>query len=223
MDTPRRLAVWKPWGNGEAMKRNERRVPYSSAKALACAFSTFAVLALALTGCAPKANDAVVTGEDEAAAMQVDFTWSETGDCSMCHAKEQASFEDGSCAISRHKDVACSQCHADVAALSAAHEGATAEKAAKAVLKTTAVDVATCESCHSQDEVEVVTAGVTVLTDMNGTIVNPHALPESADHAEVSCVSCHQMHAAGSIEKKAQRACASCHHADVYECYTCHS
>ena len=62
-----------------------------------------------------------------------------------------------------------------------------------------------------------------VLTDMNGTIVNPHALPESADHAEVSCVSCHQMHAAGSIEKKAQRACASCHHADVYECYTCHS
>ena len=198
MDTPRRLAVWKPWGNGEAMKRNERRVPYSSAKALACAFSTFAV-------------------------VQVDFTWSETGDCSMCHAKEQASFEDGSCAISRHKDVACSQCHADVAALSAAHEGATAEKAAKAVLKTTAVDVATCESCHSQDEVEVVTAGVTVLTDMNGTIVNPHALPESADHAEVSCVSCHQMHAAGSIEKKAQRACASCHHADVYECYTCHS
>ena len=183
MDTPRRLAVWKPWGNGEAMKRNERRVPYSSAKALACAFSTFAVLALALTGCAPKANDAVVTGEDEAAAVQVDFTWSETGDCSMCHAKEQASFEDGSCAISRHKDVACSQCHADVAALSAAHEGATAEKAAKAVLKTTAVDVATCESCHSQDEVEVVTAGVTVLTDMNGTIVNPHALPESADHA----------------------------------------
>ena len=140
------------------MKRNERRVPYSSAKALACAFSTFAVLALALTGCAPKANDAVVTGEDEAAAVQVDFTWSETGDCSMCHAKEQASFEDGSCAISRHKDVACSQCHADVAALSAAHEGATAEKAAKAVLKTTAVDVATCESCHSQDEVEVVTA-----------------------------------------------------------------
>ena len=135
MDTPRRLAVWKPWGNGEAMKRNERRVPYSSAKALACAFSTFAVLALALTGCAPKANDAVVTGEDEAAAVQVDFTWSETGDCSMCHAKEQASFEDGSCAISRHKDVACSQCHADVAALSAAHEGATAEKAAKAVLK----------------------------------------------------------------------------------------
>ncbi|MFQ8867464.1 MULTISPECIES: hypothetical protein [Eggerthella] len=119
--------------------------------------------------------------------------------------------------------MACSQCHADVAALSAAHEGATAEKAAKAVLKTTTVDVATCESCHSQDEVEVVTAGVTVLTDMNGTIVNPHALPESADHAEVSCVSCHQMHAAGSIEKKAQRACASCHHADVYECYTCHS
>ena len=82
--------------------------------------STFAVLALALTGCAPKANDAVVTGEDEAAAVQVDFTWSETGDCSMCHAKEQASFEDGSCAISRHKDMACSQCHADVAALSAA-------------------------------------------------------------------------------------------------------
>lgn len=76
------------------------------------------------------------------------------------------------------------------------------KKAAKAVLKTTTVDVATCESCHSQDEVEAVTAGVTVLTDMNGTIVNPHALPESADHAEVSCVSCHQMHAAGPSRRR---------------------
>lgn len=207
------------------MNRNERKITCSPVRAVACAATMLAVLTLALAGCAPKTNDnAASVSDDGAAAVQVDFAWSETSDCSMCHTKEQSSFEDGACTASQHEAVACAACHTDASALASAHEGATAEKASKAVLKSTAVDAAVCESCHVSADVAAATADVTVLTDKNGTVVNPHALPESADHAEVTCTSCHQMHASGAaIEKKAQRACASCHHADVYECHTCHS
>lgn len=207
------------------MKNDERKAACSSMRAGAVAVLTLAALACGLAGCAPKANEGAASPkDDEAVAVQVDFSWSETSDCGMCHAKEQASFDDGTCAASQHEGTACAVCHADASTLASAHEGATAEKAAKAVLKSAAVDAATCESCHALDEVAAATAGVETLTDANGTVVNPHALPESADHAEVTCTSCHQTHVSGAtIEKKAQRACASCHHADVYECYTCHS
>lgn len=207
------------------MKREERGTAVSPMRVATFAVLALAMLALALAGCVPKANDGEAsTNDDEAAAVQVDFSWSETSDCGMCHAKEQSSFEDATCAASQHEGTACAVCHADASTLASAHEGATAEKAAKAVLKSTAVDAATCESCHALDEVAAATADVEVLTDTNGTVVNPHALPESADHAEVTCTSCHQTHVSGAtIEKKAQRVCASCHHADVYECYTCHS
>lgn len=209
------------------MKRDGQGTTCLPMRAGTFAVVAFAVLALALAlaGCAPKANDnAASPKDDEAAAVQVDFSWSETSDCSMCHEKEQSSFEDTTCAASQHAGTACITCHTDASALASAHEGATAEKASKAVLKSTTVDAATCESCHALDEVAAATANVEALTDANGTVVNPHALPESTDHAEVTCTSCHQMHVSGAtIEKKAQRVCASCHHADVYECYTCHN
>lgn len=207
------------------MKQNERGALLSPSRAVACAATMIVVVAFALAGCAPQTNEgASAAKDDDAVAVQVDFTWSETSDCGMCHAKEQASFEDDACAASQHATVACSECHVDAAALSAAHEGATAESASKAALITTVVEAATCESCHALVEVAAATADATVLTDENGTVVNPHALPESADHAEVTCTNCHTTHASSAtIEKKAQRACASCHHANVYECYTCHS
>lgn len=207
------------------MKQIERKALLSPTRAIACAAVAVVLAVFALAGCAPRANDgASAPANEDAAAVQVDFSWSETSDCSMCHAKEQASFEDGACAASQHDATACMECHADTAALATAHEGATAELASKAVLKSTTVDAATCESCHALADVAAATADLAVLTDENGTVVNPHALPESADHAEVTCNSCHTMHASGAtIEKKAQRACASCHHANVYECYTCHS
>lgn len=82
---------------------------------------------------------------------------------------------------------------------------------------------ADCASCHSLDDIREATKDSAVLTDVNGTVVNPHDLPEVAEHAEVVCASCHKTHAvAESTAKNAARACASCHHADVYECYTCH-
>lgn len=209
------------------MGKVERRAVRMPVRAAAWACAMLVVLASALAGCAPKASDGSASAGGESApadAVQVDFAWSESSDCSMCHTKEQASFEDAACMASQHKETACASCHDDSATLATVHEGATAEKAAKAVLKATGVDAATCESCHALDEVAAATADLTVLTDTKGTVVNPHALPESADHAEIACTSCHQAHVSGAtIEKRAQRACASCHHADVYECYTCHS
>lgn len=222
-------------GNEGTMGHEECTKTLSPVRAAAMAFALIAVIALGLVGCAPQANEGSQgsgeagsgsgsESESGSAAVQVDFNWSETSDCSMCHAKEEASFQDSTCGAFQHADVTCAECHTDASALASAHAGATAEKAARAALKATAVDQATCESCHAMDEVAAATAGVTLLTDTNGTVVNPHELSESPDHEQITCTSCHQEHVSGAnIEKKAQRACANCHHADVYECYTCHS
>lgn len=190
--------------------------------ALCCSFG--------LAACAPQTsaqqNEAGKDGgEDKAAAIQVDFTWSEESDCSMCHTEEAASFESSACgAFSHASETTCMSCHTEVSQIASAHEGATADKAARAILKSTSVNPETCESCHALADIAQATAGVTVLTDDNGTVVNPHELSESQSHAEVTCTSCHQMHVADAdIEKKAQRTCGSCHHSNVYECYTCHS
>ncbi len=81
-----------------------------------------------------------------------------------------------------------------------------------------------CTTCHNPDDVKAATEGSTVLTDINGTVVNPHDLPAIEDHAGITCASCHKTHEVSeSTEKSAKRTCASCHHADVYECYTCHA
>lgn len=83
---------------------------------------------------------------------------------------------------------------------------------------------ADCASCHDLDDIREATKDSAVLTDVNGTVVNPHDLPEVAEHAEVVCAGCHKTHeVTESTAKSAARACASCHHADVYECYTCHA
>ena len=81
-----------------------------------------------------------------------------------------------------------------------------------------------CMACHSVEDIKAATEDSTVLTDVNGTVVNPHDLPAVEDHAGIECASCHKSHeVTESTEKSAKRTCASCHHADVYECYTCHS
>lgn len=81
-----------------------------------------------------------------------------------------------------------------------------------------------CTTCHNPDDVKAATEDSVVLTDVNGTVVNPHDLPAVEDHAGITCASCHKSHEVSeSTEKSAKRTCASCHHADVYECYTCHA
>ncbi len=66
------------------------------------------------------------------------------------------------------------------------------------------------------------TADIEYLTDVNGTTVNPHALPVNKSHATLSCASCHTMHDDAELEQTATKACIKCHHDNVYECFICH-
>ena len=81
-----------------------------------------------------------------------------------------------------------------------------------------------CTPCHATEDLVAATAECTALTDNNGTVVNPHDLPAVADHEGLACSSCHKKHDIGTgIDKTAQRSCVSCHHAYVYDCFTCHA
>ena len=87
------------------------------------------------------------------------------------------------------------------------------------------MDEATCltDVCHgSYEALAEKTASSTILTDNDGTTVNPHDMPVNEDHETIDCGSCHDMHASDDIAKTAQKACQSCHHMGTYECYTCH-
>ena len=90
-------------------------------------------------------------------------------------------------------------------------------------LKKTDVSKEACLSCHDQAEVAAATADLTVLTDDNGLTVNPHELPGNSEHDKLVCAKCHTMHEEATPDENAADACASCHHAGVYECHTCHS
>ena len=80
-----------------------------------------------------------------------------------------------------------------------------------------------CLSCHNADDVREQTEGVTVLVDNNGTEVNPHNLPAGRSHAFADdCTACHDGHTIEGTLERAEEQCVSCHHADVFECYTCH-
>jgi hypothetical protein len=120
--------------------------------------------------------------------------------------------------------IECVYCHTDDdGKLTTAH-ASTAGKQAPTKLRTTAISSDTClGSCHEQGELITATADYDRLTDPYGTTVNPHDIPQNADHdAEITCSSCHNMHKAGDVFSTARSHCLSCHHAGVYECYTCH-
>lgn len=184
------------------------------------------VLLASIVGCAPQERD---DGQNEpsAASSQVAFSWAPDSDCAMCHAKETSSMDDGACLASTHKaeGTDCATCHADTASLQTAHEDATAEEAAKRAtkLRVTEIDQDACLSCHDgEDGHSASTAASTVLTDSQGTTVNPHDLPDNDEHADATCGSCHDMHGDSPVAIAAPEYCASCHHSNVYECHTCH-
>lgn len=190
------------------------------------AFAAVACLACGLCACAPQQNEGAAQAKtpDEASEPVV-VAWSMDGDCTVCHADEASSMNDSSCLASTHEaeGQTCADCHADEAALADVHASVdTGMKTAKK-LKKTEVPSDVCLSCHDQAELAEKTADSTVLTDMNGTVANPHALPESDDHASLACADCHAMHSGEPASETAPDACASCHHSDVYECGTCHS
>lgn len=181
---------------------------------------------LLLFGCSPNASENAPASANQQSAA--DFVWANDSDCSMCHGTESASLGDTSTAASVHdaEVTSCVTCHTDEAGLASAHEGATPESAEKRAtkLRSTSIDEAACLTCHdSYEELASKTAGSTVLTDSQGRVVNPHALPESEDHADANCTSCHVMHSAESASESAPAYCQACHHSNVYECNTCHT
>lgn len=181
--------------------------------------ATFAVAGL-LGACAPQQQQAdASSGEGADAAITV--AWSTDMACSSCHAREAGTESDTACLASKHAADSCESCHGAAESLADAHAGASADASMPAKLsKEHAVGEETCLSCHgSWDELAAKSADVTVLTDADGTTVNPHAMDRTGDHAGITCTSCHSVHEAETDQKEL---CLSCHHEDVFECRTCH-
>lgn len=135
--------------------------------------------------------------------------------------------DDSACLAATHaaEGSTCDTCHTDESGLTKAHENATPDEAKKRAtkLRSTTIDESACFSCHgSYDELAAKTADLALLTDTDGTTVNPHAIPENDDHADTDCASCHVMHTSEPAEESASEYCESCHHAGVYSCHTCH-
>lgn len=178
-----------------------------------------------LIGCSPRASESQSSNDPQQAAIS--FTWNADADCATCHATEDRSMADSTCLASTHEKQGntCSTCHTDAKGLEKAHENATPELAKKRAtkLRTTTIDEKACFSCHgSYEELAIKTAASSLLTDTQGAVVNPHALPANKDHADTTCASCHIMHSGTPAEESVPEYCASCHHANVYQCHTCH-
>ena len=88
-------------------------------------------------------------------------------------------------------------------------------------LKETKMGDQVCEQCHEEQQVSSEVSEDEWLVDSNGKAVDPHNLPEADDH-EISCYECHEMHEESQVAEKSKRVCEGCHHADVFECFTCH-
>lgn len=188
------------------------------------------VLCAMLVACAPASTPDVNGSTTDVGGTTVEgasFTWSAEADCGTCHDGDLASFDDANCPASMHNNLKdqCMTCHDDPN-MERAHAKVTLEsEKKKATLKRTVVSRESClaSGCHDVAELATATADVTVLTDKNGTTVNPHDLPESEDHSSVTCSSCHKLHTSDAPAEVAPATCRNCHHADVYECNTCHN
>lgn len=193
-------------------------------KMLATVSCALLVSCIALcAGCAPQSKDDTGNAEGTAdGAPATTVEWSMQSDCTTCHSNEADSENDSACAMSTHakQGLTCTSCHADESTLKTAH--ADTSKSAPKKLSKTEVSPEVCLSCHDRDSLAQATADSTVLTDSNGTVVNPHELPTTGDHGSIACSDCHKMHSDKSVADTAEKKCVSCHHADVYECNTCH-
>lgn len=179
-----------------------------------------------MTSCSPSE-----TGEQDGVAAEAGSTtvstaaWSMSSDCASCHTAQAKTTTDSAylCSIHYEQGNTCVSCHTDETKLTSVHEKAADLTNVPSRLKKTTVEESVCTSCHVTSELVTATADMTLLTDSNGTVVNPHSMPENEDHSALNCVSCHSMHTTKVATEMAPEMCASCHHAGVYECHTCHS
>lgn len=201
-------------------------------------------LSLSLVACAPsQKEDGSAAKSEEATTASIDAPWSAESDCTSCHTAEAETASDSTTAHSTHATLnsgqKCIDCHDDEGGLlSAAHENYLDEKARlPKKLKDTSVADATCTAsgCHNVDELVAKTSDSSMmLVDSEGATVNPHSMLTDEKHAlggetsaDIQCSTCHKLHEAKSADapaaaETAQARCKSCHHAEVYQCGTCH-
>lgn len=165
---------------------------------------------------------ALATVHDEAkpdAKMPTKLKKTEVGDavCLACHGDDGAAWAaagaDGEVGVNGSK-----QADATV--------GSSAEKTSLAVKVSASNDGGSTSDADHANMTRLIeaTADSTVLTDSNGTVVNPHDLPAVKDHDGIECATCHKIHdPEPDAPKVASKKCLTCHHDGVYECYTCHA
>ena len=164
----------------------------------------------------------VIEGAEDAGAADV-------GDAAKPASKDAAASEPTAAGADPlplaavHQAVPCTGCHSDEKVLSTVHDGVTADSKLPKRLRKAKIDEALCLGCHgSYEDLAEKTADCAVLTDSAGTVVNPHDLPEGADHAKIDCLDCHTAHKAQEASETALNTCTGCHHTGVFECGTCH-
>ena len=226
------------------MKAKRTLIVFACALAIALPASAFAAAGSDAGTAADTAKDeaAVVeaAAEDEAEEEKADgeeaeaeeaapttasdelVAWAEGMPCEACHVDEAASYETES-SMAKHAAFAtsCVMCHIDDALIEVHNDIAGKDMPTK--VKKTKVSVAVCETCHTWEALEEATADSTVLKDNNDTVVNPHGYPDVEQHQDMTCVKCHKMHSDKPAKKQARKVCQGCHHANVFECYTCHA
>lgn len=175
---------------------------------------------LVVSACAPNQPEKNTNTSPETTAVD----WSMTSDCSVCHVDQKESQENSNCLASVHVSQGCVSCHSDESVMSQSHESVDASsKLPKKLSPKAKVTNDICMSCHNDlDKLAEATTDFTGLTDSVGTTVNPHVLPETHLGDYLQCNDCHVVHKENDMTEAAQESCLSCHHADVYECNTCH-
>lgn len=161
---------------------------------------------------------------DSSAADTSDGVVDSSG-CTACHTKAAASAEDPACLVSKHSDLDCIVCHDSTdEAFQKVHDKASDPSKADKVkqLKKTEVSSDICLACHDRAALVEATEDLSLLTDIKGTTVNPHDLPQVSNHEDIACDDCHKMHSDEDAETTAPNVCLSCHHTGAYECGTCH-
>lgn len=209
-------------------KHMSKRVQKLVILGVVCAF-VFALAAM--IGCAPSESapdtSGADSGQDNSENTQP-VNWTMETDCTTCHLVEADSLVNPDCpqAYLHNGEADCIDCHTEEGLLAGAHEGLTFADAdnvaSSATLKT--VPEQTCIDCHGTlEELAPITAESTVLTDDQGTTVNPHERPAGATHEAnpSTCTDCHKIHS-DDTEKDAMKYCASCHHRGIFTCGNCH-
>ncbi len=168
------------------------------------------------------------SGQDDAADTTFPDTWTPEVNCAGCHGAQLESMEQEGCGAATHSALlGCTDCHADDANLEHAHHNYLTSTKQPTRLKYAFIENDFCLGCHgSWEELAEKTVESTACTDVNGTVVNPHGFPESADHDTIRCINCHRMHEAQDQETlyaSAAHTCTLCHHSEEYvPCSTCH-